>query len=114
MFIAVINENFQIAEEQKKGKQATHYYIEQKARHGNVSWFRRLNPYRWIKASPERATVSSLPSNLVLPMQKDLVQDYALSRSNSRSQVPKVHHTMHPMLIMTPSIHRSQFAKPDF
>ena len=114
MFIAVINENFQIAEEQKKGRQATHYY-QQKARHGNVSWFRRLNPYRWIKASPERATVSSLPSNLVLPMQKNLVQDYALSRSNSRSQVPKVHYIMHSKPIMTPfSIYRSQFANPDF
>lgn len=86
MFIAVINENFQVAEEQKKGKQASKYYDQQKARQGTVSWFRRLNPYRWIKPKPERARVANLPSNLVLPIQKTLVQDYNLSRSDSRTK----------------------------
>jgi hypothetical protein len=90
MFIAVINENFQVAEEQKKGKQASNYYSQQKARHGSVSWLRRLNPYRWMKANPETARVANLPSNLILPMQKTLVQDYIISRSDSRSQSVKV------------------------
>ncbi|CAA7264458.1 unnamed protein product [Cyclocybe aegerita] len=89
MFIAVINENFEVAEEQKKGKQASNYYSQQKARHGSVPWLRRLNPYRWVKANPETAKVTNLPSNLVLPMQKNLVQDYALSRSNTRSSQKK-------------------------
>ena len=75
MFIAVINENFEVAEEQKKGKQTTNFYSQQKARHGTVTWLRRLNPYRWIKASPVTVKVDNLPSNLVLPMQKVLVQE---------------------------------------
>jgi hypothetical protein len=75
MFIAVINENFEVAEEQKKSKQTTHFYSQQKARHGTVTWLRRLNPYRWIKASPVTVKVDNLPSNLVLPMQKVLVQE---------------------------------------
>ena len=75
MFIAVINENFEVAEEQKKSKQTSHFYNQQKARHGTVTWLRRLNPYRWIKASPVTVKVDNLPSNLVLPMQKVLVQD---------------------------------------
>ena len=85
MFIAVINENFEVAEEQKKGKQASNYYSQQKAKHGTVSWLRRFNPYRWVKANPETAKVSNLPSNLVLPMQKSLVQDYSVSRTESRT-----------------------------
>ena len=83
MFIAVINENFEVAEEQKKGKQASEFYNQQKAQDGTVSWFRNLNPYRWVKANPETAKVANLPSSLVLPMQKTLVQDYSLSRSDS-------------------------------
>lgn len=75
MFIAVINENFEVAEEQKKSKQTTNFYSQQKARHGTVTWLRRLNPYRWIKASPVTVKVDNLPSNLVLPMQKVLVQE---------------------------------------
>ncbi|KAF9530724.1 Ion transport protein-domain-containing protein [Crepidotus variabilis] len=89
MFIAVINENFEVAEEQKKGKQASNYYSQQKARHGTVGWIRKLNPYRWVKANPETAKVVNLPSNLVLPMQKSLVQSYSISRSDSRSSSQK-------------------------
>lgn len=79
MFIAVINENFNVAEELKKGQQATHYWATQKPETGQVSWMRRLNPYRWVKAAPVSVKVENLPSNLVLPMQKALVQDYNMS-----------------------------------
>ncbi|KAF8962909.1 high-affinity cell membrane calcium channel [Flammula alnicola] len=89
MFIAVINENFEVAEEQKKSKQASNFYSQQKERHGTVTWLRRLNPYRWVKANPETAKVANLPSNLVLPMQKTLVQDYSISKSDSRTPSKK-------------------------
>ena len=79
MFIAVINENFQVAEEQKKSKQTSDFYSQQKARHGKVTWSRRLNPYRWTKANPATVNVDNLPSNLVLPMQKVLIQDNSKS-----------------------------------
>jgi len=75
MFIAVINENFDVAEEAKKSKQASTFW-EQKAREGKPSWFRVLNPYRWFKASPITVRVDELPSGLVLPMQKKLVNGY--------------------------------------
>lgn len=90
MFIAVINENFDVAEEQKKSKQASHFYNQQKAKHAGSGWLQRLNPYRWVKANPETAKVANLPSNLVLPMQKTLVQDYSMSRSNSRTTSVRV------------------------
>ncbi|KAJ7078435.1 Ion transport protein-domain-containing protein [Mycena belliarum] len=76
MFIAVINENFDVAEEAKKGKQATKYWELHRPQEGRVTWLRRLNPYRWIRASPVEVKVEALPANLVLPMQKSLVSDY--------------------------------------
>ncbi|KAJ6570981.1 Ion transport protein-domain-containing protein [Mycena vulgaris] len=76
MFIAVINENFDVAEEAKKGQQATNYWEQQRPQAGHVTWLRRLNPYRWIRASPVEVKVEVLPANLVLPMQKSLVQGY--------------------------------------
>ncbi|KAG7087347.1 hypothetical protein E1B28_013323 [Marasmius oreades] len=77
MFIAVINENFQVAEEQKKSKQASHYWATHRVQAGRATWMRRLNPYRWVKANPVKVKVDNLPSNLVLPMKKTLVQDYS-------------------------------------
>jgi voltage-dependent calcium channel len=77
MFIAVINENFDVAEELKKGKQATRYWATHlKLQENQFSWLRKLNPYRWFKANPIKVKVDHLPSNLVLPIRKALIQDY--------------------------------------
>ncbi|KAH9475037.1 Calcium-channel protein cch1 [Psilocybe cubensis] len=108
MFIAVINENFEVAEEQKKGKQASNYYSQHKARHGTVTWLRRLNPYRFVKANPETAKVSNLPSNLVLPMQKTLVQDYAISRVDSRTTTAPVQKSVRKRRFMKPQHYSSK------
>ncbi|EGN97267.1 hypothetical protein SERLA73DRAFT_110442 [Serpula lacrymans var. lacrymans S7.3] len=79
MFIAVINENFNVAEEAKRGKQASDYWENDQQRPiDNATWMRKLNPYQWIKANPVKVKVENLPSNLVLPMQKALVQDYQI------------------------------------
>ncbi|KAG1745083.1 Ion transport protein-domain-containing protein [Suillus paluster] len=86
MFIAVINENFSVAEETKKSKQASDYWAQhhpQRVMHN--SWTRKLNPYRWMKADPVRVKVENLPSNLVLPMQKTLVQDYGVIGQDNRN-----------------------------
>ncbi|KAI0822128.1 Ion transport protein-domain-containing protein [Trametes gibbosa] len=83
MFIAVINENFDVAEESKRSRQASHYWASHRPQQVRSTWVRRLNPYRWFKAQPKAIEVE-LPSNLVLPMQKALVQDYGLpKRENS-------------------------------
>ncbi|KAL1742981.1 Ion transport protein-domain-containing protein [Schizophyllum fasciatum] len=85
MFIAVINENFDVAEEAKLSKQASNYWASHQPERHQASWFRRLNPYRWVKANPVKVKVENLPSNLVLPMQKALVQDYTVGTSDTRS-----------------------------
>jgi hypothetical protein len=81
MFIAVINENFDVAEEQKRSQQATHYWSTHQVQAGRATWVRRLNPYRWFKANPVKVKVENLPSNLVLPMQQALYSSGASSRS---------------------------------
>ncbi|KAH7908813.1 Ion transport protein-domain-containing protein [Hygrophoropsis aurantiaca] len=86
MFIAVINENFNVAEETKKGKQASDYWARHQHQHvSHGAWLRKLNPYRWLRANPVRVKVDNLPSNLVLPMQKTLVQDYEIPAQNRKS-----------------------------
>jgi hypothetical protein len=87
MFVAVINENFDVAEESKKGKQASTYWATHQPQEGKATWIRRLNPYRWVKADPVKVKVENLPANLVLPMQKALVQDYRLPGPDGRAPV---------------------------
>ncbi|TFK68921.1 hypothetical protein BDN72DRAFT_646515 [Pluteus cervinus] len=76
MFIAVINENFDVAEEAKKGRQKEKYLEAQKTHHARYAWMKKFNPYRWFKPNPVTVKVENLPSNLVLPVQKALVQAY--------------------------------------
>ena len=88
MFIAVINENFDVAEEVKKGRQASHYWASQRQEKAQVSWMKKFNPYRWFAPAPKAIAVDNLPSSLVLPMQKALVQDCSITK---REPSIKVH-----------------------
>lgn len=86
LFIAVINENFDVAEELKKGKQATHYLALQQPVQASPTWLRRLNPYRWFKANPKSIAVENLPSSLVLPMQKSVMESNSYAHSDAASE----------------------------
>ncbi|KZV67749.1 hypothetical protein PENSPDRAFT_687890 [Peniophora sp. CONT] len=88
MFIAVINENFNVAEESKRGQQADFYFQAQQPQQGRAGWLRRLNPYRWFRASPKAIVVENLSGNLVLPMQKALIQDYGLPPADRDARSP--------------------------
>lgn len=88
MFIAVINENFDVAEETKRGKQASNYWANHHStQDAGVAWIHKFNPYRLFKANPVKVKVENLPSNLVLPMQKALVQDYSLPKTEGSNLV---------------------------
>ena len=86
MFIAVINENFDVAEESKRSRQAKHYWASHRPEQARAPWVRRLNPYRWFPAKPKAIAVEQLPSNLVLPMQKTLIQDYDLPKREGKPE----------------------------
>jgi voltage-dependent calcium channel len=93
MFIAVINENFQVAEESKRVKQASTYWATHQPQAASGLWLRRFNPYRWLKANPVTVKVENLPSNLVLPIQKSLVQDHNGRRYDDHSGNVSMDHT---------------------
>ena len=99
MFIAVINENFDVAEEAKKGRQASNYWASQRQEKTHTSWTKKLNPYRWFAPAPKAIAVDNLPSSLVLPMQKALVQDYSAPKREPSNKVYPILLDFKPSLI---------------
>jgi hypothetical protein len=114
MFIAVINENFEVAEEAKKGKQATHFLNQNQAEEASAPWLRRLNPYRWVKANPVTVKVENLPSNLVLPMQKALIQDFGAQRQEPRPVVVSSYHFLTCLYLIVKLKEKQPSAKQTF
>ncbi|KAA1473328.1 hypothetical protein DENSPDRAFT_779605 [Dentipellis sp. KUC8613] len=79
MFIAVINENFNVAEESKRKHQANRYWADQQTQQVHEPWVRRMNPYRWLKSAPQPLGEEPLPPTAVLPMPRPSVHDYRMS-----------------------------------
>ncbi|KAK8858595.1 hypothetical protein IAR55_002824 [Kwoniella newhampshirensis] len=77
MFIAVINENFAIAEEQKRKQQIEAFIRKAEMPSAHVSWIDRLNPYRLMTARHTAVKVDTLPPNLVLPLKQNFGADIA-------------------------------------
>ncbi|ORX87533.1 hypothetical protein K493DRAFT_341473 [Basidiobolus meristosporus CBS 931.73] len=73
LFVAVFLENFEMEEEEKRIQQV-HNYVHKNQRKANFSrispLLRRLNPYRYLKPSPELIKVQAIPSELVLRVNK--------------------------------------------
>ena len=84
MFIAVINENFAIAEEQKRKQQMEAFIRKTEPVSAHVSWIDRLNPYRLMKAHHNSIKVDTLPANLVLPLKQSVGTDVGVSSKVSR------------------------------
>ncbi|OXH34034.1 high-affinity cell membrane calcium channel [Cryptococcus neoformans] len=72
MFIAVINENFAIAEEQKRKQQIQAFIHRAEAPSAHASWIDRLNPYRLMTARHRAVRVKTLPPNLILPLKQNV------------------------------------------
>ncbi|KAG9050174.1 calcium channel protein [Tulasnella sp. UAMH 9824] len=87
MFIAVINENFEVAEEQKRARQFDAYLRKAEPSSTQVNWMEKWNPYRFVKAAPKSVAVETMPSGLVLPLKKAIVQDGRGRRQGSRASV---------------------------
>ncbi|KAG9016762.1 calcium channel protein [Tulasnella sp. 427] len=90
MFIAVINENFEVAEEQKRARQFDAYLRKAEPSSTQVDWLERWNPYRFVKAAPKSVAVESMPSGLVLPLKKAIVQEGRGRRQESQSSISQL------------------------
>lgn len=85
MFIAVINEGFAIAEEEKHKAQMQAFVRQSEPHEATVNWVSRLNPYRYVKARPKAVSAGNLPSNLVLPLGKATIRDFMSDRRDQRT-----------------------------
>nr|XP_019045668.1 high-affinity cell membrane calcium channel [Kwoniella bestiolae CBS 10118]OCF24598.1 high-affinity cell membrane calcium channel [Kwoniella bestiolae CBS 10118] len=75
LFIAVINENFAVAEEQKRKQQVEAFIRRAEPQSAHISWIDRLNPYRLMSARHNAVKVGTLPPNLVLPLKQNIGAD---------------------------------------
>lgn len=75
MFIAVINENFSIAEEQKRKQQIETFIRKTEPKSAHVSCVERWNPYRLIKGRHKAVKVDAVPQNLLLPLKQGIGAD---------------------------------------
>jgi len=61
MSIAIIDENFSIAEEVKRSQQARRYFQIEEPDKTKATWIQWLNPYRWFKPAYHCQEPSSKP-----------------------------------------------------
>jgi hypothetical protein len=89
MFIAVINENFSVAEEAKREMQASNY-SEQRGQTIRSRWINMLNPYLWLRTRSTTVNAESSSSTLVLGEAETLVQHDPLPMHEGLSQVVSI------------------------
>lgn len=77
LFIAVINEGFAVAEDEKHKQQLERFVKRSQAKTEAPSWMDKMNPYNYVKARPKALAPGTLPANLALPLRKAVVRDLA-------------------------------------
>lgn len=73
MFIAVINENFSVAEKAKREMQVSNY-SEQRRQTTTNRWANMLNPYLWLRTESTVVNAGNPPSTSVLAEEQTLVR----------------------------------------
>lgn len=76
LFIAVLMENFEIAEEDKRKRQVTQFMEKTENELGQKTVVSRWNIYRYFKPQAKGLDVKNMPSNLVLSVQKNIVREF--------------------------------------
>lgn len=76
MFIAVLMENFETAEEEKRMRQVDQYARQQEHVEKHDPVISRWNIYRYFRAKPKGVNVGNMPTNLVLPAKKTVIRDF--------------------------------------
>jgi hypothetical protein len=66
MFIAVIGENFAVAEEEKRKQQVVDFIQKSQPRSAEPTWVEKLNPYKYLRAKPNAIQVKNLPPEVRL------------------------------------------------
>lgn len=91
MFIAVINEGFAVAEEEKQKAQMQAFIKHSEPQSPTASWIKRLNPYHYVKARPRAVTADNMRPAFALPL--GLVNQDHLAASSGYVHNKRSHHT---------------------
>ncbi|KAI9271516.1 Ion transport protein-domain-containing protein [Phascolomyces articulosus] len=76
MFIAVLMENFETAEEQKRQLQIQQFINKTEHVVDSDPVASRWNIYRYFRPHPKSANVGNMPANLVLPTKKNTMREF--------------------------------------
>ncbi|KAG9307249.1 hypothetical protein G9A89_017077 [Geosiphon pyriformis] len=76
MFIAVVQENFETAEEEKRKQQVKAFLRKAGPKVKQEDIIDSWNVYRFFKAKPKSLAVENIPSSLILSTQKSRVRDF--------------------------------------
>jgi hypothetical protein len=86
MFIAIIMENFETAEEEKRQRQVQDYLQRNDTmKIDDAPIASRWNVFRYLKARPKGLAVDHMPSSLVLPTKKEFVREFLVDSNKNRS-----------------------------
>ncbi|KAG1470308.1 hypothetical protein G6F56_002758 [Rhizopus delemar] len=91
MFIAVLMENFEIAEEDKRKNQVLSFMKKTETEMNKKTVVSRWNIYRYFKPQPKGLNISSIPNNLILSVQKNVVKEFM----NETEPEPERYHMKH-------------------
>ena len=89
MFIAVINENFSVAEEAKRKMQESNYR-EQNHQTTSNRWMNMLNPYLWLGTKSTTVNGENPSSISVLAEEETLVRQGPLPTHHRFGQVSSI------------------------
>jgi voltage-dependent calcium channel len=90
MFIAVVQENFEIAEEEKRKSQLRAFIRRADPKEKTETAINKWNPYRFFKAKPKTLAVATIPSELILNTKKSRVRDFMRDSDVKQSKVINV------------------------
>ncbi|KAI8983763.1 Ion transport protein-domain-containing protein [Pilobolus umbonatus] len=90
MFIAVLMENFEIVEDDKRKRQVLHYMKKTEDVLDKTNVVNPWNIYRFFKPKPKGLDIKNIPYNLVLTVQKSIVQEFMSGAEADKKAEPVV------------------------
>ncbi|CEP08594.1 hypothetical protein [Parasitella parasitica] len=88
LFIAVLMENFEIAEEDKRKRQVLQFMEKTENELGQKTVVSRWNIYRYFKPKAKGLDIKNIPSNLVLSVQKNIVREFMNEATDTNANDP--------------------------
>ncbi|CAO3684026.1 unnamed protein product [Rhizopus microsporus] len=113
MFIAVLMENFEIAEEDKLKNQVLFFMKKTESELNRKTVVSRWNIYRYFKPQPKGLDLTNIPNHLVLSVQKNVVREFMNETTQEIAEERQVETTRHGMMSKAMNFISRLFPSPD-